>query len=60
MAAGAAGAAGLFSPATPHRLKQSPRDRSGMIATAFELLPLFVIDVSAVPNEAKANLDLGH
>jgi len=56
----AAGAAGLFSPAAPHRLKQSPCDRSGMIATAFELLPLLVIDVPAVSSEAKANLDLGH
>ena len=50
----------MFSPAAPHRLKQSPCDRSGVIATAFELLPLFVIDVPAVPSEAKANLDLGH
>jgi len=31
-----------------------------MIATAFELLPLFVIDVAAVPSESKSDFDLCH
>jgi len=56
----AAGAAGLFLRAAPHCSQESPCDSSRMIPTAFELVPLRLIDIPAVPSEPKSHFDLRH